>query len=366
LFVLLGALSLLACRGPEAAPAETPREAVERLLEALAVGDCEALYVLLPPSGVPPRPSFERGCRHDFEIDARAAAKKRALRACRWHLEVLPDGDERARVLHRLQGMTPPWGGHFDLVLERGGWRVMGLFDDSREETSIVRPRAVGPAAATAAAVEVDMRSLSAGRARLDAPGSREGDAAPVDVEVAPFSVDRREVRAREFARCVRAGACDEATFTAARARSECGYGDAAREERPMNCVSWWGAAQYCRWRGARLPTEAELEIAARGAGDRRHPWGGAALDCGRAVIGGCGASGPRPPCSAPAGNSPEGLCDLVGNVDEWTAMASDVGIESVLFGGAYDDIPSPDEAAGRQSLGVAYQLPFVGFRCAR
>ena len=365
LFVLHGVLLLLACRGPDTSPARTPREAVERLLRALAIGDCEALHVLLPPSGVPPRREFEVACQHDFDGDVRAAAKKRALAACRWHIEVLPMGEARARVHHRLRGMTPPWGGQFELVLEGGGWRVLGLFDASREEAPIVHPREVGPAAATAGSRDEDMRRLPGGRVSLDAPGSR-GGAGPVEIDVAPFSVDRREVTTREFQRCVQAGACEEATFAAASARSECTYGDASRADLPMNCVSWWGGAQYCRWRGARLPTEAELEHAARGPGARRHPWGDAPVGCRHAVIGGCGAAGPRPPCSVPAGSSPEGICDLVGNVDEWTAMASDADIESVLFGGAYDDAPSPDEEAERQSLGVAYQLPFVGFRCAR
>jgi len=45
-------------------------------------------------------------------------------------------------------------------------------------------------------------------------------------------------------------------------------------DNRPLESVLWAGAAEYCAWRSARLPGEAEWEYAARGPDGLLYPWG--------------------------------------------------------------------------------------------
>ena len=91
-------------------------------------------------------------------------------------------------------------------------------------------------------------------------------------------------------------------------------------ENKPVTWVSLEDARAYAVWAGKRLPHEWEWQYAAQGHDGRLYPWGNAwnaeavpATQRGRTLA---------PPADVdahPAGASPFGVLDLVGNVWQWT-----------------------------------------------
>jgi formylglycine-generating enzyme required for sulfatase activity len=86
--------------------------------------------------------------------------------------------------------------------------------------------------------------------------------------------------------------------------------------------VSQAEASAYARWKGRRLPSEAEYHRAAFGAPDGRerpYPWGAAPPDSSRGHFNFAGWD-PVPAGSRPMGASAWGVHDLMGNGWEWTS----------------------------------------------
>src|SRR5215213_1309622 len=155
--------------------------------------------------------------------------------------------------------------------------------------------------------------------------------------------------------------------------------------DEPVQHVCWHEADAFARWAGRRLPTEAEWEKAASweaGGRKRRFPWGEAAPDEERANL--AQRFGPAAAGSLPAGASPCGARQMIGDVWEWTAsdFRAYPGFESfpyaeysevffgdeykVLRGGSWATHPAAIRTTFRNWDYPIRRQIFSGFRTAR
>ncbi len=157
--------------------------------------------------------------------------------------------------------------------------------------------------------------------------------------------------------------------------------------DEPVVHVCFHEATAFATWAGRRLPTEAEWEKTARydpaTGRSRRFPWGDAEPTALHANLGQRHLR-PARVGSFPAGRSPLGVQQLIGDVWEWTATEftgypgfrafpyreySEVFFDSgyrVLRGGSFGTDPAACRGTFRNwDLPVRRQI-FAGFRCAR
>lgn len=181
-------------------------------------------------------------------------------------------------------------------------------------------------------------------------------------VEARPFWITRTEITNEEYARCVRAGACEEPEN--ARWKTQ-GYG---RE--PVTNVDWMQARAYANWVGGRLPTEAEWEKACRGATGGLFPWGNSMPQAALLNYGPVGLNGPTVVGSFLPGAY--GLYDMAGNIEEWTASLWGSDRESPAFrypyvsGDGRENADAPDEVFRIVRGGAFGSSDLTGVRCVR
>jgi iron(II)-dependent oxidoreductase len=150
---------------------------------------------------------------------------------------------------------------------------------------------------------------------------------------------------------------------------------------RPLESVIWLGGFEFCAWRNARLPSEAEWEYAARGPDNLLYPWGNE-FKRDRIVR----YEGQNPEVgSKPQGASWVGALDMAGSLFEWTnslympypynpfdgreASFDENKGDRVFRGSAWyhpewwnDDL----SATARFDSDPDYATWYFGFRCAR
>ena len=115
---------------------------------------------------------------------------------------------------------------------------------------------------------------------------------------------------------------------------------DSGFENHPVTYVNWYGATAFANYYGWRLPTEWEWQAVADGDGTNIYGCGttidnskanylGSIHPCGTTVVGSFGTYD-------------YGMCDMTGNVYEWTSSISIYGIGSrVMRGGCWNSVPA-------------------------
>ena len=226
----------------------------------------------------------------------------------------------------------------------------------------------------------------------IGANGHGDDEAPEHKVYLDAYYIDKYEVTAGQFAAFLN----DVKTFKEFYKDSKYGMLVLEKEFRPrqglesypINNVSWFGAAAFCKWKNKRLPTEAEWEKAARGTEGNFFPWGNDPITpqkaryrqnwteevAHRVMV---------PVDSMPEGKSSYGLFHMLGNVKEWVDDWYDreyykeenhnlnpkgqIGGEfKVLKGGSWRDLRSFVYASFRNNSYPNTALDDYGFRCAQ
>jgi len=209
------------------------------------------------------------------------------------------------------------------------------------------------------------------------------------------YYIDKYEVTNSLYEVCVNDGVCDPPQEISSMTYSSY-YGNPQFADYPVIHVNWYQAEAYCEWRGARLPTEAEWEKAARGTDQYKYPWGNS-FQCrngnfddlmrldGYVIPGGPNCDGYKD--TAPVGlfdggRSPFNIYDMAGNVWEWVADWYDgnyysdspdkdpqgptSGSGRVIRGGAWDVANTKNLLATRRiGYDPSTTANYLGFRCA-
>lgn len=206
------------------------------------------------------------------------------------------------------------------------------------------------------------------------------GDEEPQhDVTESGFWMGESEVTNKEYAECVKSGACSLPSLRPTGPTNH--YSDPAYDDHPVVGVDWFQASTYCEWVNSRLPTEAEWEKAARGELGYIYPWGNETPTCDRTNMNGCqNEDGTKSVASYPLGISPFGLYDMAGNVREWTAdwykadayltavsynpAGASEGEKKVVRGGGFNDFEENLRTTTRLAYPPDDDFDDVGFRC--
>ena len=233
--------------------------------------------------------------------------------------------------------------------------------------------------AATEEPIPEDMVTIPAGPFVRGTTGGGFDEQPQRTIILDTFSIDRYEVTNHQYQQFVLATGHRKAGPPSRYAKS---IGRMRGTNQPVVYVSWDDATEYCRWKGKRLPTEAEWEKAMRGTDGRLWPWGNqekpnganwARVQDGSEVSARVGTFG--------TDKSPYGVMDGAGNVMEWVAdwyqegyyneapdkdpSSPEFGTFRVMRGGAYTTTGADLRITSRSKMVPDFRDETIGFRCA-
>ncbi|MCC6857709.1 MAG: SUMF1/EgtB/PvdO family nonheme iron enzyme [Bryobacterales bacterium] len=201
--------------------------------------------------------------------------------------------------------------------------------------------------------------------------------AIPAGAGQRPFRMARTETTVEQFAAFVRATGYRTDAEKAGAQRTWRNPGFRVENRQPVVYVTPADAMAWCQWAGARLPSDAEWEYAARAGAATRHFWGDA-ID-GRYLWYRANSDGRPRPVGRKRPNA-WGLYDVEGNVWEWALSLPDKGEPMAnRRGGSWIDCEDidggPEKRPGRLiGLSTYFKVPVrlrhryddIGFRCVQ
>jgi formylglycine-generating enzyme required for sulfatase activity len=274
------------------------------------------------------------------------------------------------RVIHQLAELI--CGGHLTAVERAQAADMIGLLGDPRPGVSTVVP---------------DLVRIEGGKVPLGADNEQH------TVFLQPYLLSRYPITNAQYQVFVRDDGYSKRQYWTSRGLEwQQSLGSIASRfdtisgigTHPITGITWHEAFAYTRWlssktgRAVRLPSEAEWEYAAAGSEQRKYPWGGRTSDdttnhsdtgIGRTTAVGI----------FPKDRTPEGICDLGGNVWEWCSSLAKPypyrpadGREDpeasgcrILRGGSYVSNRSEMHCTHRRPAEPHARVPLIGFRIA-
>jgi len=226
----------------------------------------------------------------------------------------------------------------------------------------------------------VTMLLIPAGEFTMGSNDSGDVSSKPAHkVSLKAFYIDKYEVTNDMYDACVFSVDCRKPLRVGTATRNSY-FSNPLYQDFPVIYLDWKMANAYCAWRGARLPTEAEWEKAARGTDERIYPWGNDKVDCSYANVSGC-LGDTNKVDQYEKGQSIYGVFGMSGNVWEWTSSlfrpypydSTDgredpkSSSERIARGGSWHAGSNSGNARTdtRLRLDPASALAYVGVRCA-